>query len=66
MGVRQEASGLDTQSLASLRRAFARAYSIRDERGYGYFASLHGLPIPGYCPHNTLLFLPWHRAQSCA
>ena len=38
-----------------LRRAFGRAYSIRDERGYGYFAGLHGLPLPSYCPHHTLL-----------
>jgi tyrosinase len=62
MGVRQEASGIDPRSLAALRRAFARAYDIRDERGYGYFAGVHGLPLPSHCPHHTLLFLPWHRA----
>jgi tyrosinase len=62
MGVRQEASRLDPQGVASLQRAFARAYGIRDERGFGYFAGLHGLPLPNSCPHNTLLFLPWHRA----
>jgi len=60
--MRQEANALDTAGLAALRRAFGRAYGIRDERGYGYFAGLHGLPLPSWCPHHTLLFLPWHRA----
>jgi tyrosinase len=62
MGVRQEADALDLDGLAALRRAFGRAYRIRDERGYGHFAGLHGLPLPAWCPHHTLLFLPWHRA----
>lgn len=62
MGVRLETSALDRQGLAALRRAFARSYGIRDERGYTYFAGLHGLPLPTSCPHATLLFLPWHRA----
>ena len=62
MGIRQEAGSIDPESLASLQRAFARAYSIRDERGYGYFAGVHGLPLPSWCPHHTPLFLPWHRA----
>lgn len=62
MGMREEANALDPAELVALRRAFARAYTIGDERGYGYFAGLHGLPLPSYCEHNTLLFLPWHRA----
>jgi tyrosinase len=62
MGIRREANALDAAGLASLRSAFARAYAISDERGYGYFAGLHGLPLPSFCPHGTLLFLPWHRA----
>ena len=62
MGIRRTATRSTRQGLAALRRAFARAYGIRDERGYGYFAGLHGLPLPAYCPHHTLLFLPWHRA----
>ncbi|MEO5851923.1 MAG: tyrosinase family protein [Nocardioides sp.] len=62
MGMRQEAEALDPEGLAALRRAFGRAYGIRDERGYGHFAGLHGLPLPAWCPHHTLLFLPWHRA----
>lgn len=62
MGTRQEVNALDPASLAALRRAFGRAYGIHDERGYGYFSGVHGLPLPSYCPHHTLLFLPWHRA----
>lgn len=62
MGMRQGAEAMDAAGLAALRRAFGRAYVIRDERGYGYFAGLHGLPLPSYCPHHTPLFLPWHRA----
>ena len=62
MGIRREASTLGDGELRALRAAFARAYDIRDERGYGYFAGLHGLPLPNECPHNRPLFLPWHRA----
>ncbi|MEU4560113.1 tyrosinase family protein [Actinoplanes sp. NPDC023936] len=62
MGIRREASTLGDGELRALRAAFARAYGIRDERGYGYFAGLHGLPLPNECPHNRPLFLPWHRA----
>jgi len=62
MGVRKEAGTLGAGDTAALQQAFARAYQIRDERGYAYFAGLHGLPLPSYCAHNTRLFLPWHRA----
>lgn len=62
LGVRKEAGALDPAELAALRNAFGRAYQIRDERGYAYFAGVHGLPLPSYCAHNTPLFLPWHRA----
>lgn len=62
MGTRLDATALPPEGAAALRRAFARAYGIRDERGYGHHAGLHGLPLPAWCPHHTLLFLPWHRA----
>ena len=38
------------------------AQNLDDERGHFYFAGLHGLPVPSWCAHGTLLFLPWHRA----
>ncbi|MBV9870351.1 MAG: tyrosinase family protein, partial [Frankiaceae bacterium] len=36
--------------------------AINDERGYQYWAGIHGLPLPNSCQHGTILFLPWHRA----
>jgi tyrosinase len=33
----------------------------QDSRGFGHFASIHGIPEPGYCEHGNQLFLPWHR-----
>jgi tyrosinase len=62
VGVRNEVRALSGADVASLRLAFALAYEIRDERGHGFFAGLHGLPLPSYCTHNNELFLPWHRA----
>jgi len=62
MGTRKEAGNLTPAELGALQGAFTRAYAIRDERGYGFFAGVHGLPLPSYCAHNTPLFLPWHRA----
>jgi tyrosinase len=57
---------LSTSQLGALRRAFAAVQGISDNRGYGFYAGLHG--VPGwYCVHhppppNISLFLPWHRA----
>jgi len=47
-----------------LRAAFAALQKIADERGYEYFAGLHGLPLPSECgiAHGHPAFLPWHRA----
>jgi tyrosinase len=36
--------------------------AISDDRGFGHWAGIHGLPLPMYCQHGTRLFLPWHRA----
>ena len=62
MGIRRSASTLTTTELTDLRDAFSAAYGLTDERGYAYYAGVHGLPLPTYCEHGTLLFLPWHRA----
>jgi tyrosinase len=48
--------------LAKLRQAITAAEEISDERGYQYWAGIHGLPLPMYCQHGTPLFLTWHRA----
>ena len=62
MGVRESASALSNDEAAGLRAGFDALYALGDERGYGYLAGLHGLPLPSYCEHGTSLFLPWHRA----
>lgn len=38
--------------------------SIGDDRGYKFYAGIHGLPLPIGCDnaHGTPYFLPWHRA----
>jgi tyrosinase len=53
---------LSAGQLTLLRQAITAAQAISDERGYQYWAGVHGLPLPMYCQHGTPLFLPWHRA----
>lgn len=73
VNLRKSITTLTAADLASLRAAFVAVMDISDERGYQYFAGIHGLPLPGYCVHNDAagvlgnlqvgpLFLPWHRA----
>jgi tyrosinase len=52
---------LSDVELAALREAFRRVQERQDSRGFGHFASIHGIPEPGYCEHGNQLFLPWHR-----
>jgi tyrosinase len=62
--MRRSARRLTAEQLALLRDAFRAAMAISDERGYNYFAGIHGLPRPIGCDnaHGTPYFLPWHRA----
>jgi tyrosinase len=53
---------LSAAQLSSLREAIVATQAISDERGYQYWAGIHGLPLPIYCQHGTPLFLAWHRA----
>ena len=73
VNLRKSVATLTAGDLASLRAAFVAVMGISDERGYQYFAGIHGLPLPGYCVHHDAagvlgnlpvgpLFLPWHRA----
>src|SRR5437762_14033397 len=59
---RRDARRLTAQQLADLRKAIASAQQIKDDRGYQFWAGIHGLPLPIYCTHNSPLFLAWHRA----
>lgn len=62
MGLRRNAENLTPSELDDLREAFEAFYQVEDDRGFGFFAGLHGLPLPVYCAHGNALFLPWHRA----
>jgi tyrosinase len=61
---RRNAARLTTGQLDNLRAAFRAVQAIDDDRGYGYHAGIHGLPLPIGCDnaHGTDYFLPWHRA----
>jgi tyrosinase len=61
MATRQNIANLSAAELAAWRQVMTAAMAIHDNRGYGYFAGLHGLPNFD-CQHSNLLFLPWHRA----
>lgn len=63
---RQSAFKLDTEALKALREAIAKMKELRDNRGFEYFAGIHGWP-QFRCQHSTeqgqaFYFLPWHRA----
>jgi len=62
--MRRSAAQLTGGQKALLRQAFSAVMAIGDERGYGYHAGIHGLPLPIGCDnaHGTPYFLPWHRA----
>jgi tyrosinase len=62
MAVRKNANGLTPSEVAELREAFEASYQLGDDRGYGFLAGIHGLPLPVYCQHGSILVLPWHRA----
>jgi tyrosinase len=58
---RKNADALSPDELAALREAFRRVMDKQDSQGFGHFASIHGIPEPGFCEHRNQLFLPWHR-----
>ena len=60
LALRKSVDKLTDSELDSLRRAFAGAMQLSDERGFSYFAGWHGEPF-NWCEHHTPLFLPWHR-----
>jgi len=59
---RKSVTLLTGTEITALRSAFAAMTGLTDDRGFGYWAGIHGLPLPISCTHGTLLFLPWHRA----
>jgi tyrosinase len=62
---RPSISELTAAQIAELRAAFADMQGISDDRGYQYWAGIHGLPLPAWCDkygHGKPTFLHWHRA----
>jgi tyrosinase len=59
---RRSVRRLTAGQLAGLRTSITAAQGISDDRGYQYWAGIHGLPLPISCVHHRELFLPWHRA----
>lgn len=60
--LRRNVERLTPGQLRDLRSTWSRSLELSDDRGFVYFASLHGAPPPIECPHGGPLFLPWHRA----
>jgi tyrosinase len=61
LSYRQNIDALSAADLQQFRAGIARAMTISDNRGYQYFAGMHGIP-QHLCHHHDILFLPWHRA----
>jgi tyrosinase len=59
---RRSVRRLSKGQLGDLREAITKAQGIGDDRGYQYWAGIHGFPPPVYCQHHSPFFLPWHRA----
>lgn len=64
--IRQGVHNLNPTDVAAFREAYRQMMAITDNRGFSYFAGLHGVPS-WLCKHSTdddpaYLFLPWHRA----
>src|SRR5215211_7952348 len=60
--VRKAVQDLSADELARLRRAFAAAQTLDDNRGYRWHAGIPGFPQPVYSRNRDSLFLPWNRA----
>jgi tyrosinase len=61
LSYRQNVDALSAADLQQFRAGIDAAKAISDNRGYQFFAGMHGIP-QFLCHHGDLLFLPWHRA----
>jgi tyrosinase len=59
---RKSVTAMTASDLDAFRSALSTMLGLRDDRGFEYWAGIHGLPLPISCVHGTPLFLPWHRA----
>lgn len=70
--LRPSVGKLSSAQLQALKDAIGAMAKLSDDRGFQYFARLHGGPPRAYCQHGysdqwnryhgAPLFLPWHRA----
>jgi tyrosinase len=60
--VRKSVTALNPTEVDALRSGISEMLALSDDRGFEYWAGIHGLPLPISCTHGTPLFLPWHRA----
>jgi tyrosinase len=58
--IRENVARLTPEKLAAFRAALAALMKRRDNRGYQFYASWHGVSL-GLCQHHNPYFLPWHR-----
>jgi tyrosinase len=59
---RKSVTSLTADEVSALRTAITNMLALSDDRGFEYWAGIHGLPLPISCTHGSALFLPWHRA----
>jgi hypothetical protein len=61
---RPNASNLNTEQIALLKKAFQGLMdrSPDDPASYFALAGIHWFPVPTYCVHHEARYNPWHRA----
>ncbi|MDQ6783710.1 MAG: tyrosinase family protein [Actinomycetota bacterium] len=59
---RKSVTSLGPDDVAALQAGVTKMVAVSDDRGYEHWAGIHGLPLPMWCHHGDLFFLPWHRA----
>jgi tyrosinase len=59
---RKSVTAMTAGEVDALRAAVTAMLKLSDDRGFEYWAGIHGLPLPISCVHGSPLFLPWHRA----
>jgi tyrosinase len=61
INLRKNIESITPNELQAYRDAIRKMQAISDNRGFSYWAGIHGLP-QHFCEHVPPLFLPWHRA----
>jgi len=59
---RKSITAMTGSDLDTFRSGLSAMIGLHDDRGFEYWAGIHGLPLPISCVHGRPSFLPWHRA----